>query len=76
MAPDIGLAVAAVSVLAFTVGLGALALRVPRCPSCGRPGEAEAREIAGAGPSFIVVIYRCPPCNQALGRRTLVHPDS
>jgi hypothetical protein len=75
MDPELGLVLAAVGVAAFTVGVGALVLRTPRCPGCGRPGQPEAREIAGAGPAFVVVVYRCPPCDQPLGRRTLVHPD-
>lgn len=75
MPADLALVSAAAGVLAFTVGLAALILHGPRCPSCRRPGQPEAREIAGAGPSLIVVVYRCPPCGQTLGRRTLVHPD-
>jgi hypothetical protein len=75
MPPDLGLISAVVGVLAFTVGLAALILHTPRCPACRRPGQPEARELAGAGPSLIIVVYRCPPCGQVLGRRTLVHPD-
>src|SRR5262249_28650530 len=75
MPAELGLVTAAAGVLALTVALAALVLHTPRCPACRRPGQPEARELAGAGPSLIVLVYQCPPCGQALGRRTLFYPD-
>jgi hypothetical protein len=57
MTPELGLILAAGSVLAFTVSLGVVVLRVPRCPGCGRPGVAEARQIADVHPALVEVIY-------------------
>ena len=74
MAGDLGLIVAAGAVVAFTVALGALVLRVPRCPGCGRPGVAEARTIADAHPSLVEVVYWCRACHVRVGRRTIGNP--
>jgi len=74
MAADLGLVLAAGGVLAFTAGLGAFVLRVPRCPGCRRPGTAEAREIADTHPSLVEVVYWCRACDRVVGRRTLGHP--
>jgi hypothetical protein len=74
MTPELGLILAAGSVLAFTVSLGVVVLRVPRCPGCGRPGVAEARQIADVHPALVEVIYRCRACQVVVGRRTLGHP--
>ena len=74
MAPDLGLVLAGAGVLAFSVGLGAFVLREPRCPGCQRPGRSEAREIARGDSPLIELVYRCRPCDQVFGRRTVVHP--
>ena len=74
MAPDLSLVLGGAGVLAFSVGLGALVLRVPRCPGCERRGQPEARAIAGADPTLIELVYWCRPCDRVFGRRTVVHP--
>jgi hypothetical protein len=74
MPPDLGVVAAVVGVLTFTLGLGVLVLRAPRCPGCGRPGVAEARAIADTCPSLVEVVYRCRACDTVVGRRMLGHP--
>lgn len=74
MTPDVGLVLAAAAVLAFTVGLGVVVLRVPRCPGCGRPGVGEAVQIADVHPALVEVVYRCQACQVVVGRRMLGHP--
>jgi hypothetical protein len=76
MTPELSLVVAAATVLAFTVGLGIVILRVPRCPGCRRPGVGEVRAIAEDHPSVVEVIYRCRVCQARLGRRTLGLPEA
>lgn len=74
MTSELGLVLAAGGVLAFAVGLGTAVLRVPRCRGCGRPGVAEARQIADVRPALVELVYRCRPCDAVVSRRTLGHP--
>ena len=76
MTPELSLLTVAGALLAFTVGLGAIVLRVPRCSACGRQGVGEARAITDADPSLVEVIYWCRACHTSLGRRALGHPGT
>jgi hypothetical protein len=76
MVPDLGLVVAAGSVVTFTMGLGVIVLRPPACRGCGRPAVGEARAIADAHPALVEVIYRCRRCDARVSRRTLGHPGA
>jgi hypothetical protein len=76
MIPELSLVVAVAAVLAFTVGLGIVVCRVPRCPRCRRPSVGEARAIAEHHPSIVEVMYRCRACRTRLSRRTLCDPGA